>query len=140
MKFAYLRWMIRSSVFWILAGTVLGVVMALGYRLEAFTWALSWKAVHVHMLLVGGVMQMIMGVALWMFPRPTQSGQWPSGKQGWLLYALLNGGTLLRSAIGPMIASPAGFPAGMCGAVAQASAIVYFVVLVLPRIRGVRTL
>jgi hypothetical protein len=140
MKFAYLRWMIRSSVFWILAGTLLGVMMTLAYRLDAFAWAPAWRTAHVHMLLVGGVMQMIMGVALWMFPRPPRAEQWPTGIQGWSLFVLVNGGTVLRSAVGPQIAaSPAGFLAGACGAIAQAAGIVYFIVLVLPRIRGVKS-
>jgi hypothetical protein len=140
MKFPYIRWMIRSSVFWILAGTMLGVAMTLAYRLDAFAWAPPWRTAHVHMLLVGGVMQMIMGVALWMFPRPPRVRQWPTGRQGWSLYALLNGGTLLRSAIGPYITSSlTGFLTGTLGAFAQAAGIVLFIALVIPRIRGIES-
>ncbi len=132
--------MIRSSIFWILSGTLLGVAMTLAYRLDIFAWAPPWRTAHVHMLLVGGVLQMIMGVALWMFPRPTRATQWPTGRQGWSLYALLNGGTLLRSAIGPHITSSlAGYLAGLLGAVAQAAGILYFIVLVIPRIRGIES-
>lgn len=141
MKYPYLRWMIRSSVFWILAGTLLGILMMLAYRVDALAWAPPWRTAHVHMIMVGGIIQMIMGVALWMFPRPSRGDQWPTDAQGWALYALMNGGTLVRSAVGPQVmVSPGWFLAGLTGSVAQAAGIVTFVVLVAPRIRGVKTL
>lgn len=139
MKFAYLRWMIRSSIIWIVLGTAIGLLMQLAYGVPALAWAFGLRSLHVHMLLVGGVIQMIAGVALWMFPRRAEEPQWPTSAQGWTLYAAFNGGTLLRSGCAPLqSASQLGFVGTTLGASLQAFAIGYFVVLVIPRVRGPR--
>ena len=139
MKFPYLRWMIRAALLSIVAGAILGVLMILGYRFPAFRWLVGWRSVHVHLMLLGGVIQMIMGVALWMFPRRPEQPHWPTSAQGWTLFGLLNGGMALRicaSVLG--IGNDAGYAMLLAGSAGQATAIVYFLVLVIPRVRGPR--
>lgn len=141
MKFAYLRWMVRCAVLWIVAGTVFGLFMMAGYRVEELAWTIAWRSAHAHALLVGGVIQMIVGVALWMFPRPPAEPQWPKAWQGWTLWTLLNVGTLFRSiAGGAMRDDDTAFAVAFGGGVMQAMGMLAFVVLVLPRIRGPRPL
>ena len=137
MKFAYLRWMLRASVFWILSATLLGLAMLLAYRIESWAGIQAWRTVHVHALLVGGIIQVIMGVALWMFPRPPQSRGWPTDTQGWTLFALINTGTVLRTLSGPHLQTQgAWFWIGAGGAVLQVVAFLFFGYLIAPRIRG----
>ncbi len=62
-----------------------------GVALPAGLW--QWLPVHVELLLVGWLVQLVMGVAYWIFPR---FGMTPlaRGREGlaWLALALLNGG------------------------------------------------
>ena len=139
MKFAYLRWMVRSAMLFIVAGALTGLLMQLAYRIPQLAWAHALRSSHIHMLLVGGVIQMIVGVALWMFPRRTEQPQWPTGAQGWTLYALLSGGTLLRALAAPFqLESTAAFVLATAGATMQVAAIVMFIALAYHRARGPR--
>lgn len=104
MKFLYQRLMIKTSIFYFLAGTLIGFFMFLGYNFENFSFFFKLREVHAHLLFLGFVIQMIMGVGLWMFPRKTP--QEPEErvklyrkeeKQGLSLYFLFNSGTVLRS-------------------------------------------
>jgi cbb3-type cytochrome oxidase subunit 1 len=53
---------------------------------------------HTHAILVGFVMMMILGVALWLFPRPAREDSRYSPRTAEVAYWLLAGGTLLRVA------------------------------------------
>lgn len=137
MKFLYLRWMIRTALVCFVLGTLLGLTMFLAHRVPALGWAHAYRGVHVHLILVGGVMQMIMGVALWMFPRRKEPPYWPTAVQGWSLYALLNLGTLLRSLFGAYHASSlASYVLTLAGTLLQVAALLYFVALAARRVRG----
>ena len=99
MKHSYQRWLIRASIINIMAGILLGLYLyAWPYwpapRLAPYAVV---RTVHVHLILLGGVIQMIMGVALWMFPRMKKSPHYTAPTQGTLLFVLFNSGILLRS-------------------------------------------
>jgi heme/copper-type cytochrome/quinol oxidase subunit 1 len=51
---------------------------------------------HTHAILVGFIMMMILGVALWLFPRPAKHDTRYSPKAAELAYWLVAGGTVLR--------------------------------------------
>ena len=51
---------------------------------------------HTHAILVGFVMMMILGVALWLFPRPAKDDTRYSPKAAEVAYWLVGGGTALR--------------------------------------------
>ncbi|HEX5408576.1 MAG TPA: cbb3-type cytochrome c oxidase subunit I [Gemmatimonadaceae bacterium] len=53
---------------------------------------------HTHALFVGFVMMMILGVALWLFPRPDREDARYSPRLAELAYWLLTGGTAMRVA------------------------------------------
>ena len=53
---------------------------------------------HTHAILVGFVMMMILGVALWLFPRPAREDTRYSPRAAEVAYWLLGGGTALRVA------------------------------------------
>lgn len=63
--------------------------------------AVVWPA-YLHLLMVGWITGLIIGVAYWLFPRPDRSRPAPPDSLGWTAYAGLNGGLLLR-----VIAEPA---------------------------------
>ncbi len=91
-------WFIRAALAYLLAGFSLGALLLAGkgIALPAGLW--RWLPVHFELLLVGWLVQLVMGVAYWIFPR---FGLTPAarGREGlaWLAFALLNGGVCLAS-------------------------------------------
>ncbi len=67
--FTTVRYFVKASIIFLLVGIVSGLYLMLAkfYQLPGYsTEAIS---AHAHLILVGSVMMMIMGVALWFFPR-----------------------------------------------------------------------
>lgn len=67
--FSTVRYFVKTSIIFLLIGIVTGL-----YLLIARNYFDSWPhpdlvSAHTHLILVGSVMMMIMGVALWFFPR-----------------------------------------------------------------------
>ena len=76
------RRFLKTAIGFLILGVALGVYM-LARRELAGVWPTPWwRSAHTHAILVGLVMMMIMGVALWMFPRPARTT--PSSIRGWL--------------------------------------------------------
>ena len=136
MRFRYQRWLIRTAFLYILVGIVLGTGMFLGYRFPSFAPLLALRVVHTHLILVGGVIQLIMGVGLWFFPPRTREPRFPSEQQGMGLYFLFNIGVLLRAFFEvPGRTLPWAFWIAFVGVLLQAGALCYFAYLVWGRIR-----
>lgn len=95
---------------------------------------------HVHLLLVGFVLMMIIGVALWFFPRSGRDqpvGPWPGLVA--LGYVLLTTGTVVRSAtefFEAWLAAPAWGYIRLAGATLQVAGIAVGIISLWGRIRG----
>jgi hypothetical protein len=93
------RWFVRCSLLYLLAGVTLGAVLLIDKALAGPAPAVwRWRAAHVELLLFGFVVQLVMGVALWIFPRfGAHRSRWaqPAAR---LAFATLNGGILLAAA------------------------------------------
>ena len=68
--FSTVRYFIKTSIIFLVMGLLTGL-----YMLFAKTYLNQWPnpelvSAHTHIILSGSVMMMIMGVALWFFPRP----------------------------------------------------------------------
>jgi len=61
---------LKTAVVFLFIGLLLGLWLSAAIELELFTAPYPLRVAHTHLILVGFVMMMIMGVALWMFPRP----------------------------------------------------------------------
>ncbi len=70
--------------------------------------------VYYHLLLVGWVTQLILGVAIWMFPMFSQAHPRGNVKLTWATYFLLNLGLLLRVVGKPLDGMYAGSPGAGC--------------------------
>lgn len=81
----------------LLAGIALGFVMLL-QREFGDRWAGPLVvSAHTHLILVGAVLEAILGTALWLFPRPVR-GQWQAPAWlGELAWAALTAGTVMRA-------------------------------------------
>lgn len=70
MMFSTVRYFIKTSLVFLALGILTGLHMIVS-RYYTDTWPHPDVAsAHTHVILIGGVMMMIMGVALWFFPRP----------------------------------------------------------------------
>jgi len=89
-------WFVRASLCHLVGGFVLGALLlaSKGMALPAGIWAL--RSVHIEMLLVGWVIQLVLGVAIWIFPRfVLRQRSRRSEVTAWLAFALLNLGVVL---------------------------------------------
>lgn len=90
------RLFIKSALVYFVAALLVGLLLA-ARPLLALPGVLSGLSpVYFHLLMVGWVTQLILGVAHWMFPKYSQSQ--PRGREPltWATYLLLNGGLILR--------------------------------------------
>ena len=78
--------MIKTSLIYLFVGILLGLLTFVSGRIPELAWISSWRTVHVHLILVGSVIQIIMGVALWMFPRRKEPPGWTTEREGMTLY------------------------------------------------------
>ncbi|MEN9936507.1 MAG: hypothetical protein RLZZ387_3086 [Chloroflexota bacterium] len=95
------RVFIKTALGYLLAAFLVGALVLAnqGLGLSGAIWALL--PVYYHLLMVGWVTQLIFGVALWMFPPLTRERPRGDERLGWLAYAALNGGLLLRAVAEP---------------------------------------
>lgn len=94
--FSTVRYFIKTSIIFLLVGLLTGL-----YMLFAKNYLDQWPhpelvSAHTHIILSGSVMMMIMGVALWFFPRPEKDD--PLYKPEWILasYYLMTVSTFIR--------------------------------------------
>ena len=122
------------------AGLVLGVYM-LAQREIAGRWPNPWLvSAHAHAVLVGFVMFLILGVAIWLFPRPDKDDTRyrPARIEAayWLL-ALSTGGRLVAEAARGWVQAPALGGVVLAGGVGQALGVALYFWTMWGRIRPV---
>jgi hypothetical protein len=89
-------WFVRAALVYLGAGFTLGALLLTEKGLGFSPGLWRWLPVHFELLLVGWFVQLVMGVAYWIFPRFGMS-QAARGREelAWLALALLNAGVLL---------------------------------------------
>lgn len=116
-------WLIRSALTYLFAGFSLGALLLAGKGIALPPGLWRWLPVHFELLLVGWLVQLVMGVAYWIFPRfgMTRAAR---GREGlaWLALALLNGGVWL-ACIGMLREWPAFIVAGRVAEVLAAASL-----------------
>jgi cbb3-type cytochrome oxidase subunit 1 len=98
------RWYIKTGLAHFAVALLIGLVLAVQPLLHLSSSLAVLRPVFLHLLIVGWITQLIIGVAYWMFPK--QSREHPRGsiKVGWLVFALLNLGLILRGIGEPLFA------------------------------------
>ncbi|KAF0149914.1 MAG: putative membrane protein [Ignavibacteria bacterium] len=94
--FSTVRYFIKTSIIFLLIGIITGL-----YLLIARNYFNSWShpdlvSAHTHIILVGSVMMMIMGVALWFFPRPEKDDKLYKPDLILATYFIITSSTLIR--------------------------------------------
>ena len=133
------RWCVRCALAYLVAGMAMGSWMLIEQARSGHGPGPPWPVLHAHLLLVGFLLLLIFGVAFWMFPKV--AGQRPGREVGWVAFALLNAGVLLRLLAEPLADHGRGAPvwAVLLGiaAVLPALAAAAFALAVWPRVRAV---
>src|SRR4030067_1412501 len=94
--FSTVRYFVKTSIIFLLIGIITGL-----YLLIARNYFYLWPhpdmvSAHKHIILVGSIMMMIMGVALWFFPRPEKDDKLYKPDLISITYWLLTIATALR--------------------------------------------
>ncbi len=92
------RWMLKTSLLYLLAALLVGLLQAVQPLLPEGTLAFlrHSEPARVHMFVVGWLTLLIFGVVYWMFPKFNQDSPRGYAWLGWAAYWLLNLGLLLR--------------------------------------------
>jgi hypothetical protein len=133
------RYFIRTALAFLLTAFLVGglVLVNQGLGLDPRIGALL--PVFYHLLMVGWATQLICGVALWMFPPYSRERPRGDERLGWVTYAGLNSGLLLRVVAEPLHSwSPAPWNgwALALSSLLQVVAIWAFVIAIWPRVKG----
>jgi len=107
---------VKVSMVYLVIGFLLGALMLLNRWIPLGSAAALVRTPHVHMLVVGWITQLILGVAWWLFPPlqvglrsdaplPVRRGQTQRGSEPlfWATFACLNAGILLRCLSEPLL-------------------------------------
>jgi hypothetical protein len=139
---ALTRWCVRAALVYLVGGMAMGSWMLVVQARRGYGPGAPWPVLHAHLLLVGFLLMLVFGVAFWMFPKV--AGARPGREVGWVAFALLNGGLLLRLLAEPMTRgrydSAAWDVLLGIAAVLPALAGVAFAVAIWPRVRAASAL
>jgi heme/copper-type cytochrome/quinol oxidase subunit 1 len=96
--YSLVRRYIKTAIAFLALGLAIGVWLIVKRELYGEYATPFETSAHTHALLVGFVMEMILGVALWLFPRPAKADVQYSPRLAEVAYWLLTVGTLARVA------------------------------------------
>ena len=89
------RWYIKTAFTFFVVGLLLGLYMIISKYILGMWLSPQLITAHVHVLLFGFVISLIMGVAIWMFPRPRGEIHY-SPRLAEITYWFLTLGTVVR--------------------------------------------
>lgn len=129
------RWCVRAAVVYLIAGMGIGSWMLIRQAQRAPVGR-PWGVLHAHILLMGFLLLLVIGVAFWMFPRV--HGQRTGRDIGWVSFALLNAGLVLRVVAEPLAADGGAFWRVVLGASAVLPTLgaIAFGLAIWPRVRA----
>ena len=133
------RWFVRTALIYFMAALALGTAVLARPLVAAAPLLSAAGPGYLHLLTVGWITQLIIGVAYWLFPRPDRARPAPPDQLGWAAYVLLNTGLLLRVVAEPVaILDPASATRWLLptAGLMQLGAAICFLLLVWPRVRG----
>ncbi|MFA3782477.1 cbb3-type cytochrome c oxidase subunit I [Melioribacteraceae bacterium 4301-Me] len=94
--FTTVRYFIKTSVIFLILGILTGLYMSLAKYVLNTIYTQELVSAHTHIILVGSVMMMIMGVALWFFPRAEKDDKKYNPNLILITYWMMTISTLVR--------------------------------------------
>lgn len=116
-------WLIRAALLHLVSGALLGVAYLLLKATGVPAFAATHRPVHVEQMLIGWLVQLVIGSGFWILPRTDAADMARAAPRMWLVFWLLNLG-VLAAALGydprlPSLLAPA-------GRLAEAAAVLLF--------------
>ena len=136
------RWFIKTGLFFFCAALVVGGLRWLALLGVPAGPLAAAGAAHIHLFVFGWITQIIIGVAIWLFPPLSREN--PRGRiwLAWSSYVTINLGLLLRAVAEPLLAgASAHAPWGwllVSSAFLQLVGGLAFVIDIWPRVKGRR--
>lgn len=94
--FSTVRYFIKTSLAFLFVGVATGLYMTVVRHLLGWGLPPDLISAHAHVILVGSVMMMIMGVALWLFPKVTAEDKRYNPELIRVAYWMITGATAAR--------------------------------------------
>jgi cbb3-type cytochrome oxidase subunit 1 len=133
------RWFIKAGLLYFVLALITGVLLQARTVIALPAWTSTLNPVYIHLLAVGWITQLIIGVAYWMFPKFTKEQPRGSETLGWATFILLNMGLILRIIAEPRVTMHAAPHLGWMlavSAVLQTAAGWLFVINTWSRVKG----
>lgn len=129
---------VKTSFAFLMAGLVLGGYIVLAEFVAGVYPPRLFVTAHVHLLLVGFMLMMVMGVATWMFPRPRRDDRRYRPELAEAVYWVMTVATIVRAAAevaAPLTGLPALRVVVALGGLGQLAGTALFVVNMWGRVR-----
>ena len=94
--FTTVRYFIKTSVVFLIIGLITGLYLMIANYFNLPGYNQEIISAHTHLILIGFVMMMIMGVAIWFFPRPEKGDKKYNPDLIRFVYWLITTSTALR--------------------------------------------
>ena len=98
------RYFIKAGMIYFVAGLLMAAVILAQPVFDLPPSLNLMRPTYLHLLTVGWITQLIVGVAYWMFPKYSKDAPRRSERIGWAVFVLLNVGIVLRSIGEPLMA------------------------------------
>lgn len=125
------RYFIKAAMLYFVSGLLAGFLISARTLLNLPTFIAAMSPTYLHMLVVGWITQLIIGVAYWMFPKLSKESPRGDENIGWVIWWLLNSGLLLR-VIGEPLSIGWMLP---ISALLQLFAVWLFIIVIWPRVK-----
>jgi hypothetical protein len=131
------RTFIRLALISLLLGVGTGALVQVRRALELAPWPYAIVSIHVHLLTVGFLLNMVMGVAHWMFPRLPGATAVGAARDplAWANLVSLNLGLLLRVVSEPWIGAGWAHASQLASAALQVVGVLFFLLAIWRRVR-----
>lgn len=96
------QYFIRTALLYLALGSTIGGLMLAAKGIGQPAWIWAWRSGHIQLLLVGWLVQLACGVAIWILPRFDAAGDRGDARWSWIAYGALNGGVALASLHAPL--------------------------------------
>lgn len=94
--FSTVRYFIKTSIVFLILGLLSGLFMSFAKNIFFIPYGRDLVTAHAHIILIGSVMMMIMGVALWFFPRAEKEDKKYNPKNIYIIYWVMAVSTSVR--------------------------------------------
>lgn len=97
------RWYIKAALVYFVLALLAGVIVQARVIIDLPSRLAVLRPVYIHLLTVGWITQLIIGVGYWMFPKFSRENPRGSERLAWATFILLNLGLALRVVSEPQV-------------------------------------